>query len=96
MSLEPHYIFLCHIVDIFLHLGGLSSSNIQLFLQLDENSNCECLFSGRLLCQMQNSGVIDVNRSVAVAQQALQGEWGQMSGAERAKILLKAALIIRV
>ncbi|ELU10339.1 hypothetical protein CAPTEDRAFT_176705 [Capitella teleta] len=51
--------------------------------------------TGRLLCRMKNSGVTDVNRSVEIAKQSLDGEWGQMSGTERGKILLRAAQIIR-
>ena len=50
--------------------------------------------TGRILCETQGSGRLEVDRAVQSARQAFN-VWSVMSGMERGKILREAAKIIR-
>lgn len=51
--------------------------------------------TGRILCETQGSGRLEVDRAVQSARQAFN-LWSVMSGMERGKVLRGAAKIIRV
>lgn len=51
--------------------------------------------TGRILCETQGSGRLEVDRAVQSARQAFN-LWSVMSGMERGKVLREAAKIIRV
>ncbi|NP_001154022.1 Betaine aldehyde dehydrogenase precursor [Oncorhynchus mykiss] len=49
--------------------------------------------TGRVLCELELCGSVEVNQAVQVAQSAYQA-WSRMSGMERAHIMIEAARII--
>lgn len=52
-------------------------------------------FAGRILCHLEPCGAAEVDQAVAAAKSAF-GHWSKMSGMERARIMIEAALIIEV
>uniref|UniRef100_A0A3Q0SKW3 Aldehyde dehydrogenase 9 family, member A1b n=1 Tax=Amphilophus citrinellus TaxID=61819 RepID=A0A3Q0SKW3_AMPCI len=49
--------------------------------------------TGRVLCQLEPCGAVEVDQAVQAAKQAF-GHWSKMSGMERARIMIEAARII--
>uniref|UniRef100_A0A7N5ZZR1 Aldehyde dehydrogenase domain-containing protein n=1 Tax=Anabas testudineus TaxID=64144 RepID=A0A7N5ZZR1_ANATE len=49
--------------------------------------------TGRVLCQLEPCGAVDVDQAVKAAKSAF-GQWSKMSGMERARIMIEAANII--
>lgn len=52
-------------------------------------------FAGRVLCHLEPCGASEVDQAVKDAKSAF-GHWSKMSGMERARIMIEAALIIEV
>ncbi|MEO9780436.1 MAG: aldehyde dehydrogenase family protein [Sedimentitalea sp.] len=44
--------------------------------------------------RIASAGAADVDRAVASARQALQGDWGRLNAAERGRLLLRAGQIV--
>lgn len=57
--------------------------------------HCCFVLAGRVLCELELCGSVEVNQAVQAAQSAYQG-WSRMSGMERAHIMIEAARIIEV
>jgi aldehyde dehydrogenase (NAD+) len=51
--------------------------------------------TGQVVAQVAEAGAADIDAAVAAARAALDGEWGQMRPAERGRILLRFAELIR-
>ena len=49
----------------------------------------------RVIAHVAEAGAADIDAAVAAARVALNGEWGQMRAAERGRILLRLAELIR-
>jgi len=49
---------------------------------------------GTLLAQIARGGAADVDAAVAAAQQALDGEWGRLSAAERGRLLARMSAAV--
>jgi acyl-CoA reductase-like NAD-dependent aldehyde dehydrogenase len=50
--------------------------------------------TGREIAQVAHAGPEDVDRAVAAARMALEGEWGSLSAAERARLMLRLADLV--
>lgn len=51
--------------------------------------------AGRVLCQLEPCGAVEVDQAVQAAKQAFD-QWSKMSGMERGRIMIEAARIIEV
>ncbi|MEX0350951.1 MAG: aldehyde dehydrogenase family protein [Paracoccaceae bacterium] len=50
---------------------------------------------GSDLCQIARGGAEDIDRAIAAARAALNGDWGGLTAAERGRILLRLAELVR-
>jgi len=50
--------------------------------------------SGRMICEVPHAGAEDVERAVAAARAALEGDWGSLAAAERERMMLALAQAI--
>ncbi|XP_046882947.1 4-trimethylaminobutyraldehyde dehydrogenase B [Hypomesus transpacificus] len=78
--------------DITVPLNFWSGDRVR----IKDASNTERVYepaTGRVLCELEPCGAVEVDQAVKNAQSAFQ-EWSRMSGMERSRVMIKAAQII--